>query len=47
MYPLGRDAAPTLVSLWAVLILDYIKATTHGGLEPYHYALSHEITLGA
>jgi len=31
MYPLVRDAAPTLVSLWVVMMLDYIKAITHGG----------------
>ena len=35
MYPLVRDAAPTQVSLWAVIMLDYIKAITHWGLYLY------------
>jgi len=33
MYPLVRDAAPTIVRLWAVIMLDYIKAITHGGIR--------------
>ena len=31
MFPLVRDAAPTLVNLWAVIMLDYIEAITHRG----------------
>jgi len=36
MYLLVQDAVATLVSIWgAVIMLDYIKAITYGGLNLY------------
>ena len=41
MYPLVRDAAPTLVSFWVIVMLDYIKTITHGDKNPIimHWAM--------